>query len=439
MAVGGDGREAAPSWKKKLFLDRNWTTDDDEKPVGLGHCRGAAVSLEETQARVEPFFGPSEVEAAARRRGCRRRGCRCRRELAGLRFRIGRRRPRRARHGQGLPRSGARLSRRLLRRRPTSSSRPADERELTPRRWRSPSASTSRVTPFGGGSSVVGGVEPKLGRGHRGALSLDLARLGRLLELDDVSHTARIEAGVFGPALEQQLGAHGFTLRHYPQSFEFSTLGGWIATRAGGHFATVLTHIDELVQAVRMVTPRGALRDEAASPRAAPGSIPTGSSSAARAPWASSPRRGCACARARRSAPAPRCTSKTSRRAVEATRAIAQSGLSPSNCRLLDAQEAMINGVTFDGRRCWCWASSRPITRSTRGSIAPSRSRESFGGTCPKGKTSGARPGDAAESWRASFLKGPYLQDAMIHLGTRGRHLRDRLHLDARSPRSTPR
>ena len=62
---------------------------------------------------------------------------------------------------------------------------------------------------------------------------------------------------MYGPALEAQLKPHGYTLRHYPQSFEFSTLGGWIATRSGGHFATLYTHIDELVESTRVVTPNG--------------------------------------------------------------------------------------------------------------------------------------------------------------------------------------
>ena len=73
----------------------------------------------------------------------------------------------------------------------------------------------------------------------------------------DVSRAARIQAGARGPGLEDQLREHGLTLRHFPQSFEFSTLGGWIATRAGGHFATLYTHIDDLVESVRAITPRG--------------------------------------------------------------------------------------------------------------------------------------------------------------------------------------
>src|ERR1019366_3834376 len=92
------------------------------------------------------------------------------------------------------------------------------------------------LIPFGGGSSVVGGVTPP-GDG-RCSISLDLRQLDKVLEIDRTSRAARIQAGVFGPALEDQLRPHGLTLRHFPQSFEFSTLGGWIATRSGGHFAT---------------------------------------------------------------------------------------------------------------------------------------------------------------------------------------------------------
>ena len=78
-----------------------------------------------------------------------------------------------------------------------------------------------------------------------------------MLEVDPVSRAARIQAGATGPGLEEQLRPHGLTLRHFPQSFELSTLGGWIATRAGGHFATLYTHIDDLVESVRAITPRG--------------------------------------------------------------------------------------------------------------------------------------------------------------------------------------
>ena len=117
------------------------------------------------------------------------------------------------------------------------------------------SSSGHTAIPYGAGSSVVGGVEPP--EESDGVVSIDLSALGRVLEIDQLSRAARIQAGVYGPALEDQLRPHGFTLRHFPQSFEHSTLGGWSATRSGGHYATNHTHIDDFVESVRMVTPSG--------------------------------------------------------------------------------------------------------------------------------------------------------------------------------------
>jgi len=111
--------------------------------------------------------------------------------------------------------------------------------------------------PYGGGSSVVGGVEPPAASAARAVVSIDLGRLDRVLEIDRTSRAARIQAGVLGPALEDQLRPHALTLRHFPQSFEVSSLGGWIATRSGGHFATLYTHIDDFVESLRVVTPTG--------------------------------------------------------------------------------------------------------------------------------------------------------------------------------------
>ena len=134
--------------------------------------------------------------------------------------------------------------------------RPRDEDELRAvLEWCADS--NAAAIPFGGGTSVVGGVEPALPPGYKAAVTVDLGALDRVLEVDRVSRAARIQAGAMGPSLEEQLRPHDVTLRHFPQSFEYSTLGGWIATRSGGHFATLYTHIDELVESVRALTPRG--------------------------------------------------------------------------------------------------------------------------------------------------------------------------------------
>src|SRR5256884_2545766 len=118
-------------------------------------------------------------------------------------------------------------------------------------------SANAAVIPFGGGTSVVGGVDGRVGDGYDGVVAIDLKAMDRVLEVDPVSRAARIQAGATGPRLEEQLAEHGLTLRHFPQSFQFFTLGGWIATRAGGHFATLYTHIDDLVESVRAITPAG--------------------------------------------------------------------------------------------------------------------------------------------------------------------------------------
>jgi alkyldihydroxyacetonephosphate synthase len=111
------------------------------------------------------------------------------------------------------------------------------------------------VIPFGGGSSVVGGVEPS--HNGRPTITLDLARLDQVVSIDRESRTARIQAGATGPEIENQLNEKGFTLGHFPQSFQFSTLGGWIATRAAGQTSIGYGKIEDMTQAVRVVTPAG--------------------------------------------------------------------------------------------------------------------------------------------------------------------------------------
>ncbi len=114
------------------------------------------------------------------------------------------------------------------------------------------------IVPFGGGTSVVGGVEPERG-GHKAVVSLDLGRMTRLLGLDERSRLATLEPGLRGPEVEHVLRARGFTLGHYPQSFQYATVGGWVATRSAGQASTGYGRIDALVEGVRMAAPAGDL------------------------------------------------------------------------------------------------------------------------------------------------------------------------------------
>lgn len=131
-------------------------------------------------------------------------------------------------------------------------------------------AESLAVVPMGGGTSVVGGIEARPSPGQAGVIALDTTRLDALVRLDVKSGLATFQAGIDGPALEQVLGERGLTLGHYPQSFEHSTLGGWVATRASGQLSDGYGGIEDLVASVRVVTPEGVLRT-ALVPRSATG------------------------------------------------------------------------------------------------------------------------------------------------------------------------
>jgi alkyldihydroxyacetonephosphate synthase len=112
--------------------------------------------------------------------------------------------------------------------------------------------------PFGGGTNISGSLEAPEGE-ERTVVSVDVGRLDRVLEIDDDSRLARVQAGALGPELERQLGARGWTIGHFPDSFSHSTLGGWIATRSSGMQSDKYGDVAEITRAVRAVTPAGTL------------------------------------------------------------------------------------------------------------------------------------------------------------------------------------
>jgi alkyldihydroxyacetonephosphate synthase len=288
-------------------------------------------------------------------------------------------------------------------------------------------AEGAAVVPFGGGTSVVGGVEPRLG--DRPVVTLDLRRLDRVLEVDAGSLAARIQAGATGPRLEEQLRERGLTLRHFPQSFEYATLGGWIATRAGGHFATLETHVDDLVESVRAITPRGDWRSRrlpASGAGPSPDRLLLGSEGilgVISESWV-------------RVRPRPEFKASTAvgfddfYAAARAVREIAQSGLYPANCRLLEDAEAELTGagdgsahlliLGFESARAPVDAAlgeAVAIAREHGGTVGEIRStgRTDAG---KEGGSPGAGEGDGAvETWRGAFLLAPYLRDTFVACG----------------------
>ncbi len=117
--------------------------------------------------------------------------------------------------------------------------------------------SGAKIIPYGGGTSVAGHINPT--KSDSPVLTLSLERMIQMLDLDEYGHTATFEAGITGPELEQALAKHGCTLGHFPQSHEYSTLGGWIATRSSGQQSYKYGRIEQLFAGGRMETPRGSI------------------------------------------------------------------------------------------------------------------------------------------------------------------------------------
>ncbi|GII25130.1 FAD-binding oxidoreductase [Planosporangium mesophilum] len=265
------------------------------------------------------------------------------------------------------------------------------------------------VVPYGAGSSVVGGVEYR-GDGHAAVLSLDLSAMDRVLEVDTVSRAARIQAGALGPMLEDQLRPYGYTLRHFPQSFEFSTLGGWLATRSGGHYATLYTHIDDLTESLRVVTPVG-VSESWRLPGSGAGPSPDrlflgseGTLGVITEAWMRVQQR-------------PRHKASTTvtftdvTDAMDAVRAVSQAGLYPANCRLLDPGEAAFSGLAGGGQSVLLLgveSADRPVDGRLAELVDLARDH---------GGTARAHGGDqAADAWRSSFLRMPYLRDGLARM-----------------------
>ncbi|MFD9408145.1 FAD-binding oxidoreductase [Streptomyces sp. NPDC059989] len=297
--------------------------------------------------------------------------------------------------------------------------RPADDREVADLLDWAGDRQVA-VVPYGGGSSVTGGVEYR-GDAHRAVLSLDLTAMGRVLEVDTVGRAARVQAGTLGPSLEDQLRAHGLTLRHFPQSFEFSTLGGWLATRAGGHYATGRTHIDDFVQSLRVVTPAGtsaSWRLPASGAGPSPDRLFLGSEGALGViteAWVRLQRR-----------PGHKASAALAftdfHDALRAVRAIAQSDLAPANCRLLDAGEAALSGAARDGSAVLVLgfeSADAPVTDRLEQAVDLARAHGGRRGGAGTGTADEAgAPTDAAVgAWRSAFLRMPYLRDGLARMG----------------------
>ena len=282
------------------------------------------------------------------------------------------------------------------------------------------------VVPFGGGTSVVGGVEP-VSDGFEGAVALDLRGLDRVLQVDRASLTARLEAGLLGPEAERRLAERGVTIGHYPQSFEYSTVGGWIATRSAGQASSGYGRIDELVEGLRLVAPAGEVTGRAL-PASGAGpdlrELIVGSEGVL----------GVICEATLRVRPVPRVrryegwSFGSFAEGREAFRVMEQADASPDVARLSDEEETRL-GLAVAARGGWAERAGRAYLRlrgheggclaimgfeGEEDDVERRRIRSGALLRAGGGLRLGRRPGEA---WLRSRYAAPYLRDELLDRG----------------------
>lgn len=267
---------------------------------------------------------------------------------------------------------------------------------------------------YGGGTSVTGGVELPGFSSRKGFITIDLSRMNKVLEINETDLTVKVQAGAAGPELEAELKKHGLVLRHYPQSFEFSTVGGWIATRAGGHYATIFTQIDHFVKDIRMITPSGIIQtrnlpNSGAGPNENRffcgsegifGIITEATLKVQRIP------------EFRRSGTVLFSSWKDG---VEACRQLSQSQLYPTNARLVDPIEAMANGLGDGSSTVLILGYESPVSAVDSQFEKALQICLDCGGKARE-KASSERD-EKADDWKKAFLNAPYLRDELIRRG----------------------
>lgn len=267
------------------------------------------------------------------------------------------------------------------------------------------------VVPFGGGTSVVGGLEPDAG-GHRAVLSVDLAHFAGLESLDPVSGEAVLGAGLTGPRAEELLGAHGFSLGHFPQSFPHATIGGYAMTRSSGQSSAGYGRFDEMVRALTVVTPVGVVEAGRAPASAAGPDLRhwlLGSEGAFGI-----------CTRVTvRVHPVPEVVRHEAFRfpdfasGVRAVRAVEQQGSGPTVIRLSDETETALNAAVADeeaGEGCVCVTLFEGTPEHAR-----SRHEETRAVLLAHGGASlGPEP---AQAWERGRYAAPPLRDSLLDEG----------------------
>ncbi|MBV8929080.1 MAG: FAD-binding oxidoreductase [Mycobacteriaceae bacterium] len=277
------------------------------------------------------------------------------------------------------------------------------------------SANRIAVVPFGGGTSVVGGLDPIRGE-FEVVVSLDLRRFDQLHSLDDVSGEAELGAGVTGPGAERLLGGHGFSLGHFPQSFQFATIGGFAATRSSGQNSAGYGRFNDMIRGLRVVTAKGVL-DLGRAPESAAGpdlrQLLIGSEGVF----------GIITRVRLRVHPVPEATRYEAwsfpdfTTGAAALRAVAQTGTGPTVIRLSDEAETGVNLATTGeiGEKSITGGCLAITVFEGTGAHADSRHAETRGVLEARGGTSlGEGP---ARAWEHGRFSAPYLRDSLLAAG----------------------
>ncbi len=271
------------------------------------------------------------------------------------------------------------------------------------------------LVPFGGGTSVVGGLVARRD-GYAGVLALDLRRLDRLVWVDPVSGTAELEAGMLGPEAEAALAGHGLTLGHFPQSFEFASVGGFAATRSSGQASSGYGRFDALVVGLRVATPIGTL-ELGTAPATAAGpdlrELVLGSEGAF----------GVITSVTVRVRPAPAVRRYDAWRfdsfaaGTAALRDLAQAGLEPTVLRLSDENETAINLAAPDEIGASDASTGASMVVGFEGDAATVARRRTVVSERLAGLGGASMGEDPGRSWLANRFHGPYLRDSLLDLG----------------------
>jgi alkyldihydroxyacetonephosphate synthase len=282
------------------------------------------------------------------------------------------------------------------------------------------------VVPFGGGPSVVGGVEPLRGE-QRSVISLDMRRMGAVLSLDDTSRTVTVQGGIRAPALERHLARRGLTLGHYPQSFEYVSLGGCAATRSAGQASSGYGAIERMVQGLRVAAPAGEIQLPAIPASAAGPSL-------RQLLIGSEGTLGVICDLSLRVRAAPdECSYdgiffEDFSAGVEVLRTLAQQGAPPDVARLSDEQEtrmsiALAGTGGLKGRLGRAYLAARGYRdgciaifgfEGTARDVRARREHALRTARAGGGLAVGHSPGEA---WRAGRFAAPYLRDELLTHG----------------------